>query len=84
MEAGKAGGNRARRLPLPGTAARRRGASRWIISCPIAAGGEPYDLDELPRRYAGPVTSTRRRGIMGGVPHVPDPAWKRLVDELLT
>ena len=49
----------------------------------IAAGGEPYDLENTQTLCVGCHLdkSTRDRG---GVPHVPDPAWKRLVDELLT
>ena len=49
---------------------------------PISAGGAAYELDNL-QSLCRPCHFAKTTVDRGGVPHVPDAAWGRLVGELL-
>ena len=79
---------RVRRLALDRDGYRCRAcgkaAGRFEIDhvVPIAAGGAPFDLDNL-QSLCRPCHFAKTTLDRGGVPHVPDAAWERLKAELL-
>ena len=74
---------RVRRLALDRDGYRCRAcgkaAGRFEIDhvVPIAAGGAPFDLDNL-QSLCRPCHFAKTTLDRGGVPHVPDAAWERL------
>ena len=50
---------------------------------PISKGGLPFDLENLQTLCRSPCHFDKTTLDRGGVPHVPDAAWERLVGELL-
>ena len=62
-----------------------RASGRFEIDhrVPISKGGAPFDLENLQTLCRSPCHFDKTTLDRGGVPHVPDAAWERLVGELL-